>query len=51
VKGLSIINGAQTVGAIARELSANYDVYPAEVMATFICLDSATEDFAALYGQ
>ncbi len=45
VRGLSIINRAQTVGAIAREPAAHYEVHPAEVMATFICLDSAPEDF------
>lgn len=45
VRGLSIINGAQTVGAIAREPLAHYDAHPAEVMATFVCLESAPDDF------
>lgn len=45
VSGLSIINGAQTVGAIAREEPAHYDAHPAEVMATFICLENAPDDF------
>lgn len=45
VRGLSIINGAQTVGAIAREPFAHYDVHPAVVMATFICLENAPSGF------
>ncbi|ANE55069.1 AIPR family protein [Methylomonas sp. DH-1] len=45
VRGLSIINGAQTVGAIAREPFAHYEVHPAVVMATFICLENAPDDF------
>lgn len=45
VSGLSIINGAQTVGAIAREEPGHYTVRPAEVLATFISLDSAPDDF------
>ncbi|MDX2352595.1 AIPR family protein [Stutzerimonas xanthomarina] len=45
VTGLSIINGAQTVGAIAREEPAYYETHPAEVMATFICLENAPDDF------
>lgn len=45
VRGMSIINGAQTVGAIAREPIAHYDAHPAEVMATFVCLENASDDF------
>ena len=45
VRGMSIINGAQTVGAIAREPMAHYDAHPAEVMATFVCLENAVDDF------
>ncbi len=45
VRGLSIINGAQTVGAIAKEPVAHYDANPAMVMATFVCLDNAPDGF------
>ncbi len=45
VRGLSIINGAQTVGAIAKEPIAHYDANPATVMATFVCLDNAPDGF------
>ena len=45
VRGLSIINGAQTVGAIAREPVAHYDAHPAELMATFVCLENAPDGF------
>ncbi|RRD68161.1 abortive phage infection protein [Comamonadaceae bacterium OH2310_COT-174] len=45
VQGISIINGAQTVGAISKESAAYYDEHPAEVLATFICLDNAPDDF------
>ena len=45
VRGLSIINGAQTVGAIAKEPIAHYDANPAMVMATFVCLDNAPDGF------
>jgi hypothetical protein len=45
VRGLSIINGAQTVGAIAREALAHYDTHPSEVTATFVSLEHAPEDF------
>ena len=44
VRGLSIINGAQTVGAIAKEPIAHY-ANPAMVMATFVCLDNAPDGF------
>lgn len=45
VRGMSIINGAQTVGAIAQEPVAHYDEHPAEVLATFVCLENAPDDF------
>ena len=45
VRGMSIINGAQTVGAIAQESVAYYDEHPAEVLATFVCLENAPDDF------
>lgn len=45
VRGLSIINGAQTVGAIAKEPLAHYDTNPAVVMATFVCLENAPDNF------
>lgn len=44
-RGLSIINGAQTVGAIAQEPITHYDDHPAEVLATFICLENTPDDF------
>lgn len=45
VRGLSIINGAQTVGAIAKEPVTHYDANPAMVMATLVCLDNAPDGF------
>lgn len=45
VRGLSIINGAQTVGAIAREPLAHYDAHPAVVMVTFVSLENAPDGF------
>lgn len=45
IRGLSIINGAQTVGAIAREPVAHYDAHPIAVMATFVCLENAPDGF------
>jgi hypothetical protein len=45
IRGLSIINGAQTVGAIAREPLAHYDAHPTIVMATFVCLENAPDGF------
>lgn len=45
IRGLSIINGAQTVGAIAREPLAHYDAHPTVVMATFVCLENAPDGF------
>jgi hypothetical protein len=46
VRDMSIINGAQTVGAIAREPLQHYDKHPVEVMATFVCLEQAPINFA-----
>ena len=46
VRGLSIINGAQTVGSVARENPAHYELNPAQLLATFICLEGAEDDFA-----
>lgn len=45
VQGLSIINGAQTVGAIAKQSIAHYDAHRAMVMATFVCLAHAPDGF------
>ena len=45
IRGLSIINGAQTVGAIAKEPITHYDTHPAMVMATFVCLENAPDGF------
>jgi AIPR protein len=45
VRGLSVINGAQTLGAIAREPAAHYDAHPSEVLATFVCVEGAPEGF------
>jgi hypothetical protein len=44
-RGISIINGAQTVGAIAKLSATHYENYPAEVLATFVCLESAPDTF------
>lgn len=43
VSGLSIINGAQTAGTIARERAEYYDSHPAEILATFISLENAPD--------
>lgn len=43
VDGLSIINGAQTAGSIAREPAVYYDAHPAEILATFISLENAAD--------
>jgi AIPR protein len=45
VRGLSVINGAQTLGVIAREPIAHYDALPSEVLATFVCVDIAPTGF------
>lgn len=44
-RGISIINGAQTVGAIAKEPIAHYEAHPAEVLATFVCLENTPDAF------
>lgn len=44
-RGISIINGAQTVGAIAKEPIAHYEAHPVEVLATFVCLDNTPDAF------
>jgi len=45
IRGFSIINGAQAVGAIAQKSAAHYDEHTAEVLATFVCLENAPDDF------
>jgi len=45
VRGLSVINGAQTVGSVARENAAHYETNPAELLATFVCLEGAPDNF------
>lgn len=42
---LSIVNGAQTAGTVASEPPAHYDAHPAEVLATFISLEAAGDEF------
>jgi len=44
-RGLSIINGAQTVGAIANESITHFEAHPVEVLATFVCLENAPDSF------
>ena len=51
VRGLSIINGAQTVGAIAREPEAHYDAHPCEVLVTIVSLERAPIGFGELVTQ
>lgn len=45
VNDMSIINGAQTVGAIAQNPVCYCDKHPATVLVTFVCLESAPDDF------
>lgn len=45
VRGLSVVNGAQTLGSIAREPAAHYDAHPSEVLATFVCIEGAPLGF------
>jgi hypothetical protein len=45
VRGLSVINGAQTVGAIAAEPAAHYEVHPSEVLVTFVCVAGTPQGF------
>lgn len=51
LRGLSIINGAQTVGAIAREPVAHYEAHPSEVLVTIISLERAPQGFGDLVTQ
>lgn len=51
VRGLSIINGAQTVGAIAKQDTAHFNNHPAEVLATFVSLDQTPDDFGTRVTQ
>ena len=51
VKGMSIINGAQTVGTIAEKEADYFELHPAEVLATFISLDQAPADFGSRVTQ
>ena len=46
VNGLSVINGAQTIGSIASRIPSYYDRHPAEVLVTFISLRNAEDSFA-----
>lgn len=46
VKGLSIINGAQTVGVIGSKSSEFYQQHPVQVFATFLCLNGTPDDFS-----
>lgn len=48
---LSIVNGAQTAGMVAAEPPAYYEAHPAEILATFICLEAAGEEFGARVTQ
>jgi hypothetical protein len=45
LRGLSIINGAQTVGAMAREPDAHYVEHTSEVLVTIVSLDRAPLGF------
>ncbi|MFN9030745.1 MAG: AIPR family protein [Betaproteobacteria bacterium] len=51
LRGVSIINGAQTVGAIAREPVAHYETHPSEVLVTIISLERAPQGFGELVTQ
>lgn len=46
VQGLSIINGAQTVGVIGSKSSEFYQQHPVQVFATFLCLNGTPDDFS-----
>ena len=46
VQGLSIINGAQTVGVIGSKSSEFYQQHPIYVFATFLCLNGTPDDFS-----
>ncbi|MCU7860369.1 MAG: AIPR family protein, partial [Candidatus Thiodiazotropha sp. (ex Lucinoma kastoroae)] len=51
VRGISIINGAQTVGTIAEKGADYYKAHSPEVLATFISLNQAPVDFGAQVTQ
>ena len=46
VQGLSIINGAQTVGVIGSKSFEFYQQHPIHVFATFLCLNGTPDDFS-----
>lgn len=46
VQGLSIINGAQTVGVISRNSIEYYQQHPTQVFATFLCLSGTPDNFS-----
>lgn len=46
VKGLSIINGAQTVGVIGNKSIDYYQQHPTQVFVTFICLSGTPDNFS-----
>jgi hypothetical protein len=51
LRGLSIINGAQTAGAIAREPVAHHEAHPSELLVTIISLERAPLGFGELVTQ
>ena len=46
VKGLSIINGAQTVGVIGSKPIEYYQQHPTLVFTTFLCLGGTPDNFS-----
>ncbi|OOF86006.1 abortive phage infection protein [Rodentibacter ratti] len=46
VQGLSIINGAQTVGVIGNKSIDYYQQHPTQVFATFLCLNGTPDNFS-----
>lgn len=46
VNGLSIINGAQTVGVIGSKPIEYYQQYPVRIFATFLCLKNTPDSFS-----
>ncbi|XWY21661.1 AIPR family protein [Bisgaard Taxon 45] len=46
VQGLSIINGAQTVGVIGNKSMDYYQQHPTQVFATFLCLSGTPDNFS-----
>lgn len=51
LRNLSVINGAQTVGAIAREPVSHYEAHPGEVLVTIISLEQTPLGFGELITQ